>query len=899
MDIVLTKLHKPSLGQHWVPRPRLLEQLEQGRERPATLICGPAGYGKSTLVGHWLETSELPSCWLSLDNRDNELRRFLTNTLLAIKTAFPDACPKISALVESPNLPPIQTLATTLINELEQSDERFILVLDDYHLLNDESINDFMVELLSHPPPKLHLVLICRYEPLLNLSSLRAAEKITEIRVRELRFDIEETKKFLQGSLGDDVDQALAEDWSNRTEGWVGGLVLAVLASRHGEVERGRRSEVYWDANYIREYLFVEILTQQSKDIRNYLLATSILDQFCGSLCDALCPQTSDEHGSSLCGHDFIQWACQQNVFLIPLDSKKYWYRFHHLFRDLLHNQLSKFLGHEEILLLHSRASHWFEKEGLIEEAILHALKSGDDLRAAEIFERYRYAQHDTDQWWVVEKCLAMFPPELVSRRPGLLLAQAWIKHDKYALNEIPPIIQQVETLLENKTTETTCADELDFFRGVVCYWQGEGHKSCGYLEKAVIPSERQRVKGLKEIYLSLARQMIGQEKNALESLIKQENTVDSSLPMLKSRLLLAHAFIFTMLGNLIQAEEAAKRVEVFVKKDDVAYTKGWAVYLQAATHLRSCNFDQAFAHFTRAVKNRYQMHTASAVDSIAGLVLTCQAQKKEPDVSEAMSEMLEFTLQTADAHHVSVAKSLQARLSLLQGDLDSALDWERSIVEISPLPPLFLWLEVPAITQVRVLAAEGSQASLQKADELLEKLRHTTQMTNNLCQSIEVQVLQVLAKHKLGHLDLALDILEQVLTNACVGRWVYPFAELGRPMIDLLEELKGRTVVAHQCNKLLNVLANGVHNQQSIMPGDEPPIAGKESVVWREVLTNREYEILLLLEKRMRDKEIADLVCISSHTVRSHLKNIFEKLGVQDRLGAVVKAGQLGFLKP
>ncbi|MFN2166694.1 MAG: transcriptional regulator, partial [Anaerolineae bacterium] len=377
--LIQTKLHRPPLPVDLVLRPRLIEWLEQRRERPLTLVSAPAGYGKSTLISCWLRSADCPSAWLSLDEHDNALGGFLRYFLAAIQTIFPDALPETQALLQAPLLPQISTIAHLLINEIDQLGEPFLLVLDDFHVIEVQPIHDLLNELLLHPPRNLHLVLGTRMDPVLPLVSLRADGRMTEIRSQDLRFSPEETRLLFQKMIEVPVDRATVIELDARAEGWVTGLRLAALAMRHRIGWANFQEGPTVQNRYVTEYLFTEILARQASTLADCLVKTSILERFCAEICDAVCfqgtvPVRQGVDQGELNGHQFLAWLEASNLFAIPLDDRREWFRYHHVFRSFLRGELTSRLSGEEIAKLHATAGRWCAEKGWIEEALNHLL---------------------------------------------------------------------------------------------------------------------------------------------------------------------------------------------------------------------------------------------------------------------------------------------------------------------------------------------------------------------------------------------------------------------------------------------------------------------------------------------------------------------------------------------
>ena len=425
--IVHTKLNRPLIPNGMVPRTRLLRRLDKIRHQALTLVSAPAGYGKSVLINSWLEASDCPGAWVSLYKNDNNLRLFMVYFLAAVNRLFPEAGKNIRSLLSAADLPPVSVLAHTLINELERIEQPFILVLDDYYFVQETSIHDLLTEILNHPLQSMHLVVVTRHDPPLPLFRYRAGGQMTEIGTRDLCFSIPETKAFLQNLLTIQVDDNMVAALNKKTEGWVTGLRLAALSMRRGGDTYDILLEPQADVNYVMEYLFNEVFADQAPEFKQYLLGSAILDRLCGPLCQMMCMPGVNPGACEMDGWQFIAQVKKENLFLIGLDRENRWFRYHHLFRRFLDNQLQRHRSAGEISALHSRASAWFAENGFIDEAIQHALAAGDEIGAAQLVEQNRQAMLNSDRWHVLEKWLSMLRDIVIQQRPELLLTQAWV----------------------------------------------------------------------------------------------------------------------------------------------------------------------------------------------------------------------------------------------------------------------------------------------------------------------------------------------------------------------------------------------------------------------------------------------------------------------------------------
>ena len=389
-----------------IHRPSLKERLDSGWDRPLILVAAPAGFGKSTLLSAWLEACDCPNAWLSLDEHDNDLGVFLAYFLGAVRTIFPNALTATQALLSGVNLPPLTVIARSLLNELDALERDFVLVLDDYHLISEQSVHDLLSALLQHPPHRMHLVIATRQDPPLPLRLLRARAQVTEIRGHDLRFSAPEIAQFMEQTLGAPLtDEAIAV-LAEKTEGWAAGLRLATLTLRYsGEID-GQIARLHAENRFVMDYLINEVQSHVPPAIQSFLLKTAILDRLCGPLCLEVIGPDSAECQPQTC----LEWLEQSGMFTTALDTQGQWYRYHHLFRELLRARLMQQSSADEIAALHLRASAWFARNGFIEEALHHALAGQDTAAAVRLVAQHRHALMNDEQWLAAQSLVASVP---------------------------------------------------------------------------------------------------------------------------------------------------------------------------------------------------------------------------------------------------------------------------------------------------------------------------------------------------------------------------------------------------------------------------------------------------------------------------------------------------------
>ncbi len=595
--ILRTKLHRPSISDDIVIRTGIIQQLEENKSRPLTLVSAGAGYGKSIAVSQWLESTTSQHSWLTLDEEHNDLRIFLKYFISAVERIFPSQLRETSSLIQTAELPSLPVISQILINELDGIDQEFILVLDDYHRIEQESIHNLIDELLHFPPENVNLTLISRRDPPLRLSNLRAHGRINEIRIDQLCFTTFEINSLFKNLYGMELDDRLAESVLKKTEGWIAGLRLtALLVSNADDMERLLAS-MKGDSRLVSEFLVEEVLLKQPVHIQDYLMNISIFERFCADLIDAVNVSEIPDQKEKISGGDFIELLVKSNLFIMPLDDQNEWYRYHHLLQELLLRRLKDNRNGKEIAELHSRASDWFVSRGFIDNAIRHTLAAEDPVKAAEIIEQHRHAELNRDRWYVVLRWLDMIPDEIKQQRIALMLTHVFLLFEQFRLLEMIPVLEQIDTMLSGDATDPGLRAEAKFCHAyILIYLNGDGEAALKLLQEAKeeIPENYEMIRAEIELCLAMARQMSGHGEEAIKSLEKKIRTENSPGGMIYSRLLTGLVFLYLHMGNLELANAAAKRLEIFAEQENLAYIRVFAQYAKANINLNSFDLEGA-----------------------------------------------------------------------------------------------------------------------------------------------------------------------------------------------------------------------------------------------------------------------------------------------------------------
>jgi LuxR family maltose regulon positive regulatory protein len=907
--LLQTKMHRPSPPHDLIERMRLVEWLNHDIDRPLILVCAPAGFGKSTLVGTWLEhmsadkgenSISLPSAWLSLDEDDGDLNLFLRYFISALRTIFNDACKETLALLQARQQPPQTVLSTTFSNELEKLPGECILVLDDYHTIHSVEVHNLLGELVRHWPKQLHLVLISRISPPLPLDSMRAKGMISEIRTRNLRFTSEETSAYLSRTQFALMSRDALPLLEERFEGWPAGLHLAAISFRSADSQEAVLSALSSENTNITGYLVEEVLIRTIPAIQTFLLTTSILDRFCVSLCEAILGETGTVWNSRAC----LDWIEHSELFIVPLDNNREWYRYHHLFKELLLQRASAEMGLDQVANLHRRASAWFEEQGLIDEAIHHALAAGDlDLAARQMISGLRDVLNREDRP-TLDRWLRLLPEEMIQRDPGLLMIKAWAFQFMWRLDSQAQALRQAEELLDSEVGISLPDEDRQLLRGQIllpkaqqAYFSNQVTWAIDYCRKVleIFPPSWTFVRGGAMIYLGLSMQANGQALEAERLLLDVYESYGDKTDTYILFILESLGFNYLNTGQLERSMQTAQLQVQGAIRSGLPLMEYWGDWFLGVVCYQRNELEAAEQHFTRIFKNRYTAQISPYRDAIAGLALIHQIRGEYSEAWQMVESISQFDLELKGSED-NRTRSLRARLMLMQEDMEGAGAWVDMFTDLPPDQAL-LWLEEPQVTRARILVARGTQADLQSALNILGVLAEIVERTHNTRYTIEIMALRALALDAQGETEKATTTLKQAVDLGRSGGFLRVFVDLGKPMQELLRQLASQ---GDSLEPVRRILAAFPEEEKYLVEGESPvryPSPNYSSLA--EPLTPRELEILTLLRGPSSLKEIALHLNISHATVKRHIANIYGKLGVNQRWKAVAKAEELNILAP
>jgi LuxR family transcriptional regulator, maltose regulon positive regulatory protein len=896
--IIATKLFVPQPRPQIVLRPRLIERLDEGLHRKLTLISAPAGFGKTTLVSKWIADRERPVAWLSLDEGDSDPIRFLTYLVAAFRTVAPNVGAGAMGTLQSPQPPPIETVLTSLLNDITAIPDDVTLILDDYHLIDAKPVDHALTFLLEHLPPQLHLVMTSRSDPLLPLARLRGRGQLTELRAADLRFTPSEAAEFLNRVMGLNLSNENIAALESRTEGWIAGLQLAALSMQGRENVQGFVRAFAGDNRYIVDYLVEEVLGRQPEQVRSFLLRTSILDRLSGPLCDAV---TGEDGGQAL-----LETLERGNLFVVPLDDKRHWYRYHHLFAVVLRVRASD--EHpEQVPIWHRRASEWYEHNGWPADAIRHALAAEDFGRAAGLVEMsgrgmLTSRQADTFLGW-----LKALPDELVRTRPvlGVYYALVLLSDDLEAAEarlrdaeQLLNMAAQIEDRPGAPSVEMVVVDEEGFrsLPGIIAivrsYLAGARGDEPGVVQYArraldLLPEGDHFWRGAAASLLGLASWSGGDLEAAYRSFAEGADSLRMSGDRNQE---ISGAYVLANIrmaqGRLREAtriyEQALKlaagqgepmtplAVDLYVGLSELCYERN---DLEAAlSYLRRST---EMGEHGGLPENRYRWYVAMARIE--------EAQHNLDRALDLLDEAERRYIRSPDPNVRPIA-ALKARVWIRQGRLAEALGWahERGLSIEDDLSYL---REFEHITLARVLIARYTSdrvdSAIHEAMSLLERLLQAADEGGRMGSVIEILVLQALAYEAQSNDALALAPLSRALVLAEPEGYVRIFVDEGTSVAVLLEKAAKHGIAPNYVRHLLT--ASGKAEDRT--PGNQVMI---------EPLSERERDVLRLLATDLTGPEIARELMVSPSTMRTHTSHIYGKLGVNSRRAAVRRAEEL-----
>jgi len=903
-ELLKTKLFIPRPRHKTLARPALIELLNAGLDSALILLSAQAGAGKTTLLAEWLAQIQSPAVWLSLDENDNEVNRFLAYFVTAIQSAWPDFGGAIAAAARSPQPPPAETILAWLINELVERDA-LVIVLDDYHAIRLETIHAAVNFLIEHLPPQIHLVIATRSDPPLGLSRLRSRLLLTEVRLAQLRFSRAEAAEFLAQVMGLNLPDELVAVLEKRTEGWIAGLQLAGLSLR-GAGDPARFVQAFSGSHqYILDYLIDEVLQRQPPEIQTFLLRTSILNRLSAPLCAALWQPDERPTQGGYSSAECLAYLERSNLFLVPLDDERRWFRYHHLFADLLRHQLERQPA-DQVAQLHRRASRWFEQQELVSEALWHAVRAGDHDWAAGLVEAR--AQDLMLQGYIpkIGEWLAALPEDLLRSRPWLSVYQAWYLVMTGEARPVEACLEVVERCPAATPAERQALNEnVAAIRAFIAGRTLDAPKAVAAARAAlsVIGEGNVLLRATACYNLGVASLMMNDLTGACQALRESGRLGAASRNLNMAVPSLASLGVQEMaLGRLHLAEKTLhEALQLAVGPDG----RRLPLAMRPLAALSELHYEwnhlelaRQFARESCALESGWG-NTAAAAQAYQALCQVCLAQGDLPAAQAACDRAEEIIrLYQLPDWHAPNAMRCRVRLWLHPGagNPAAALRWAaEQLGAIQAGDPLPYLREAGNLAAARVLAAAGRERA---ALDLLQRLHASARDGGRISAQIQILTLQALAHSGLGESHAALETLEQALALAEPEEHVRAIIDAGAQVAALLVETVARRQTAHLDYAIRLLAALGYTadpHSHTVQLAAGAPVRTAGSLV--EPLTDRELEVLLCLAQGMTNSEIAGQLVVAVSTVKRHINHIFAKLGVTSRAQALVAARESGLL--
>jgi LuxR family maltose regulon positive regulatory protein len=876
-DLLTVKLFVPPLPPTQLSRPQLIQRLNEAMARKLTLISAPAGYGKTTLLRAWATQATHPVTWLSLSEAENDPIRFWTYVMAACHTIYTEVDPYIFNQPQLSAPPPLEALLTSFINRLARSPQSFTLIIDDYHLISETAIHRTIRLLLDQQPPQLHLILSSRSDPPLALAARRARGELLELRTVDLRFTTDEVAHWLTHMMHVSLPEPQISALTERTEGWIAALSLAVMSLQESEDGAKQLAQFTGSHRYIIDYLLEEVLAYQPEEIRNFLLATSCLERFTGLLCDALTERND--------GQAMLEALERTNLFLIPLDEQRHWYRYHQLFAEALRARAQRELESEQRVRLYRRASDWYAQQGLLNEAIDASLAAADYETAIRLGMMVAPSLMLSGQYYTVNHWLTQLPRAYLSMRPMLCVALAWTQmllgQQKAALEPL----QEAERLFTAQENREGLA-RVAAFRALLARLQRDGRSAVQWGTQALtlLSEGEQIVRSIALTALGCGYRLQGDVTLAWQTLLEAQafnERVGNTRGAWACTLLQGE--VLALQGQLTQAASFYRRV--------IEAESNWSIltieaHIALGTILLEWNeLEAASAQLQQALmlSQQYEDDVLLARSALLQARIL-QANGQNEQAEEAFLRAVILARQSKHPQLLARIQAYQALWWLSQDNQPLVLRWRETCTLTEEEAPDYEQEEI-ALALIRIQLVQGVTVT---AEHLLIPWYELAHKQGRSSSEIELLTLQALACDAQSRVNDALALCHQALLLAQPGRYCRLFIDAGRPMARLLSLLhtqeQGKAVSTY-----LDQLLKAVNTRQESTVIRAPHTETREPL--QEPLSPRERIVLRLLAAGLSSREMADELVVSINTIKTQLKSLYRKLQASSRHEALATA--------
>ena len=905
-SLLATKLYIPALRPNRVPRPRLTERMEAGAAGPLTLVSAPAGFGKSTLLSEWIHYGGRQVAWVSLDEGDNDPVRFLCYALTALRKLQPSLGEDALTVLrhaQSPEPEELEPVLTGLLNEIDAAAADLVLVLDDYHAVDSPGVHRTLQFLLDRLPARLHLVIATRVDPPLHLSRLRARGQLAELRARDLRFTSQEAADFLNQAMGLSLSTADVEALEERTEGWAVGLQMAALSLAGRRDVEGFIAQFTGSHRFVLDYLTDEVLSRQPEPVREFLLNTAILTRLSAPLCDAV---TGGNDGQAI-----LETLDAANLFLIPLDDTRTWYRYHHLFGTLLRHQLERKVGKAGVAALHERAGDWYSANGHPEDALEHALAAGALDRATELISQHALPRLMRADAGTVIRWIRSLPAEWLDRRPELRLTYAWALVLQLEARAAEEQVRAAEQAFAAGTSPEI-EGNLAILRGILTLVAGRTREAIDLYERALerLPKDGDTLRGFLFLELGMAY-LIDDDVAAAEQLFERSRTANgragNTFWVLVSEWHLAEIRITQ--GRLHEALALARQ-SLRLAEGGGRNAPGAAMAHGVLAEIRREWNDLPAAVELAGRAWELGKHGEIATGLLVGsftMARVLQSLGDFPGALAALDRAEEIMSRAGQPRFVEIIHALRAGIQLdrgrIDGDRDSleaATRWARETGLLDGwregLEEKFPGIhrrEFPFLVAVRILVARGETGT---ALDMLRHLLALAERSGRIHSIIEILVLESLIRNTRGEAEAALAPLRRALSLAEPGGFVRTFLDEGPELAELIRQAAPGIISPDYARRLAEAFGPDAMAAMAeiAVPVSSPPPPVQDLP---EPLSDREVEVLRLIATGLSNADAGRKLFIAPSTVKKHLENIYAKLGTRNRTQAIARAREAGVL--
>ncbi len=901
-----TKLCRPRVATGWIPRLRLKERLDQVLQKPVALISAPAGFGKTILISQWLDSSKLPNAWLQLDEGDHEIPGFMMGLTAALRQLFPGCLQRITDLTLVSGTIPISVWKNALIDDLELLEgEPFIMALDDYHLVSNPSIDLLLADVLSSETLPMHLIISARRSPSLSFSRLRVQGKVVEVSTADLRFTASEILAYVNQAVDVTLSAEAVDQLHDKTEGWAAGLALVAISLREEAQPEKLIAHLGGADRGVSDYLLNQVFHNQPVEIQEFLLKTASFSQFCAAmLFDVFDSKQSEGELQAL-----LERIEAAQLFLIHLDDHRAWFRYHHLFREMLLARQRYHFSPEKIEGYQRRAADWLIHQGQKDEALGYLVALQDWTGAAKVVESQFRSMLNAEDFQGIQRRLGYFREDFIATRPGLLLMQAWMAHFELRLVLMRSLTVKLQTLLDAALRQNQAADSDAFLprfeiiphnvvqaniwvmEGAWYLLTNQGSQAVSVARQATdsLPENWLFTRGNAMLYLGMSMCMEGQYHQAVELLMEHYHRLQDPGRTYGLRLLFCVASIHLLHGELELARQASEQMLRDAQAFNLPLMQGWGYYGLWRVYLEWNQLERAASNVQLAVNKRYTSNLYCSLESIASYVLVQHTLGDREQAQKSLGLFQDLYAEKSTPTPAMVM-ALDAWLKLKDGRLEEARRWAESFT--TPITEQsIIWYHFPHLYKAKILLELSEPETDKIVDQLLDEIQKLAERTHNTYTLVRVLAMRAVCLHRQGESDMAQQTLARALRLARPGWFILTFVEQGPEMLELLlaamPRLQPEAGLGEYIDKLIAAFPK---------PTDPPPTTFNLNEI-KIVLTDRELEVLELLADRFSIKEIAARLHISPSTVQQHNHHIYRKLNVNNKRQALAMAKKLGIL--